>query len=378
MAYSGKITISGTEQKSFVTAYSKFLRFVTSDSSVPGRDWEIIECTDDSGRANNFNYIQYSGSLSVTENNIWLELPTVHVYNYTFTRQGVTLQEGTDYQINTRLGYVKFLTGSPPYEVNYNYQFRRARVVLKNTGLDGQRLVFIGFLMVSSGFDRANIITRSYKLFIPNNTDFFDTTVGNSTPRVSNFDCCWGLWNGTIDMWIFSNKQRIIVVARNNTIYTFCYSGRFFQFSLPSEYPYPLINTADLWVKADLSSAVWHDSTSTDRRFIIRSRFDGYGRAVCIPGGTWQYTNTVMLPFGGDNEESNYYPVSYMSGWKRVLLPSYVYSSPNCLGALDGCYWAPGLNLASESVIEIDGKSYIIFQDCFRTNYENYMAILCE
>ena len=378
MAYSGKISISSTEQKSFVTAYSHFLRFVAGDPSMPGRDWEFVICEDDSGRANNFNFISYSGTLNVTQLNTWIDLPTVHSFNLTLTRGGQTLQQGVDYEHDFRLGRVRFLTGSPPFSVSYSYQFRRCRVVLKNMGLNGQSPVFVGFLMVSAGFDRANIITRVYKNYVPLGTPFFDTTAGNSTPRVSDFDCAWGLWNGSIDMWIFSNKQRIIIVARNNTMYTSAYIGRFFPFSLPSEYPYPLINVADLWIKQDLSAGVWHDSQNSNRRYIARALFDGYGRAVCGSDGTFKYANTFILPFANDNEESNYTPIAYLPSWDYVLFPSYILQENVCLGQLDGVYWAPGLNLSSESIVTINNKQYIIFQDCHRTGWQDYMAILCE
>lgn len=381
MAYSDKITISGTEQKPFVKAFSEIIRFIAGDPNTAGRDWRIISCIDDAGRATNFDYISYSGSLNVTQNNVWMDLPTAFVTNYTFTRGGQNLQEDTDYNINWQLGKIRFLTGTTPYTVDYSYQFRRYRVVLKNTGLADNTNIYIGMLMLSSGYDKANIAVRTYKLFVHGSTDFFDTTVGNlrSSSGVIYFDPAFGFWNGTIDLWVFSNKQRVIIVARNNTIYTFAYLGKFFPFSQPNEYPYSLMCMGDLNITADTSNPniKWHDSTDTYRRFIANTYFAAlslFCNSVCYIDGLWK-NDAYMIPLGANTHVLT--DIAYVDGYTKVLLPIYIRYGNYTLGYPDGCYFTPGMNLASESTITVGSDTYIVFQNCFRTSYYDYMAIKC-
>jgi hypothetical protein len=366
MAYSGKITISG-QQNNFVSAFSEFIRYICGDPSIPGRDWQIIFTELDTS-SNNFQYISYSGTLNVNENNVWINLPTAFVTEYTFTRGGINLIENTDYELDWKLGRIKFLTGTPPYDIDYSYKFKRFRVVVKNTGLSGTENIYAGFLMVSSGYDKANILVRCYRGYEAGVTPFFDTTFGN--PISGNYHPMFGFWTGAIDMWIFSNKQRIILVARNNTYYTFCYVGNIFRLCPPKEYPQPLWVQADLWGRPDLSSIIWYDSTDGNRRFLAMPRTNpGY---MINFANQWS-SNYAVVPTQTDTD--NWITVAYIDGYDKVLFPLYFICDGYIVGMPDGFYYAPGLSLSAESEIMVGSDKYILFPNCWRTGYADWMAI---
>lgn len=373
MAYSTLITANG-----FVEAYTKILRYVCEDLSTPGKDWEIVWTELDTS-ANNFSYIDYSGSLDVNSLDTWYYLPTCYITEYTFTDEASnTLVEGTDYELDWKLGKIKFLTGTPPYTVNYNYKFKRFRTVLKNTGLSGEEEIYIGLLMISPGYDKANVIVRSYKTFTAGYTDFFDTIAGNG--RNSNFDSAFGLWDGSIYLWVFSNKQRIIIVVRNDTYYSFAYVGKFNQFAFPSEYPYPLACIGDLNATTDAnnSNIRWYSSTDGYRRFIAKAYFgttNYFNNQICYVDGIW-VRNATLDPT--TTFTSNWIDIAYIDGYDYVLFPVYILYNNMTLGEFDGIYFSPLVGITSESTITVGTDTYIVFQNCFRTTYHDYMAIKCE
>lgn len=369
MAYSGKITVSN-----FKEAYTAFIRWICDDPNTPGRDWSLVwyELDTTSG---NFSYISYSGSINVQQLNYWYYLPTVQVTEYSFTRNGNLLVEGTDYVIDWFIGKVKFLTGTPPYTVSYSYKFKRFKLVFYNVGPGETDNNWVGFLLNSPGLYKANVCSRVYKYFKPGYTPFYDTVYGSY--RYADHDPAFGFWDSTIDLWIFSNRFRIIVVAKSNVYYSFLYVGRFVPFCLPQEYLYPLLNIGDLNIKPDCSVSQWYDSTSSYRSFIAMayfSTYDYYSNSVCNPDGVFTQSITLVPT---QNDKSLWGEIAYMTGFKKVLIPIYIVSSYT-LGTFHGVYWSPGFGLASESTIQIDGDTYIIFQNVFRTTWSDFMAIKCE
>jgi hypothetical protein len=375
MAYSGKQTITG-QQNNFVSAFTNFFRFICGDPNTPGRDWQIVYTNLDAS-PNSFTSIAYSGSIAVNALNTPTALPTGFVSNYTFTNGSTTLVEGTDYSLDWKLGYFTLLQGTVPATINYSYNFKRYQIVVRNTGLDGQSQIDLGFLMLSTGLDKANIVMTGYRRFDVGVTSFFDTT-GNlyalqNTNLIYNYFPAFGYWTGDIFQWIFSNKQRIIIVARNNTYYSFGYAGYFMRVSLPSEYPTPLWVYGDLWTGSDITNtsyAIYYDNASNgNRRYIAQPN--------ASVGGVVNYANQwsrgfVMVP---TDTTSTWSTVAYQSGYNNVLMPLYLYCDGYVSGFPDGCYLAPGFALQSENEFTVGSDTYIVFQNCYRTTYADFMAI---
>jgi len=387
MAYSGKISVTG-----FAQAFTEILRFVTGDSTTPGRDWQIVHSEVDT-QDTNFDYITFSGSITIYALDTWYDLPVGCITDYNFSVGTISLTEGVDYQVDWLLGRVKFLSGINTISsllntttgtvVTYSVNFRRVQIVLNNTGISGTESINVGMLLCSAGYGKANVLLKTYKMFIPGYTNFFDTTVGNPNNVTSDgtFQSAFGMWNGYMDMWIFSSKQRIIIVVRSDTYYSFAYIGKFFPFGSPAEYPYPYTCIGDLnicYSNVANTYIKWYDSTDTNRHFIAKAYFGTigyYNNQLINVDGSW-IRNATLSPT--TNNTAHWLTIDYISGYSPVIFPIYITYNNQVLGEFESCYFTPYVGITTESIITIGTDTYIVFQDCFRNTYDSYMAIKCE
>lgn len=359
MAYSGKIEVEGIPE-----IFSTIIRFLCDDPNTPGRDWQII-FTELDNSSNNFQWIRKTGTLTIPSANTWVYLPSGFVTEYSFTYNSQTLQEGVDYQLNWILGKIKIINSSFnfPLNINYDYKFKRYRIIIKNNGLWGEDDIFVGFLLLSQGYDRANVYTTCYKIL---NTQFEGFFTGNSYIR-SQSNWNFGFHKDLVNLWIFSNKRRIIIVIRSNTYYSYCYVGSFLPFCMPHEYPYPLVIKTDLWGNPDLSSIIWYDSTNNNRHFLAFGSYEG------VDFSNYWGRDITILP---TSSTSNWLTITYMDDYNKVLWPLYLYKNFP-LGELDGVYYIPDSSNIAETLITIDEINYLIVPNCWRIDWTNWIAIKC-
>ncbi|MFQ6995986.1 MAG: hypothetical protein ACLR7Z_10785 [Bilophila wadsworthia] len=143
--------------------------------------------------------------------------------------------------------------------------------VFRNTSLSGTEEVYVG-LYAATYTDgvKGGLVCKVYKAFdaaprADGGTDFLDTRYGNGTGQngTHSFLPCW---NAAMNLWIWSNKARVMLVVECNGLYGNAYLGQLRRFSLPSENPWPLACLTDgytsLW-----QYTTWHDAiTSTGSR----------------------------------------------------------------------------------------------------------------
>jgi hypothetical protein len=143
--------------------------------------------------------------------------------------------------------------------------------------------------------------------------------------------------------------------------------------SLPSEYPTPVWVYGDLWTGTDITNtsyAIYYDNASnSNRRYIAQPNAN--------VGGVVNYANQwsrgfVMVP---TDTTSTWSTVAYQSGYNNILMPLYLYCDGYVSGFPDGCYLAPGFALQSENEFTVGSDTYIVFQNCYRTTYADFMAI---
>lgn len=367
MAYSDKLTATG-----FVDAYTQILRFITDDPNTAGRDWQIIY-TELDNSPNNVQYISYLGSLDVTELNTWYYLPTCHITEYTFNIGGINLVENVDYTLDWKLGKIKFLTQTGT--VDYSYKFKRFRIVLKNVG-SGTDAIYIGLLLVSSGYGKANVIVRCYKAFDVGITPFLDTSVGNRRNN-NRYDCAFGMWDSSMNAWIFSNSYRVIVTVRSNVYYSFAYAGWLIRYALPIEYRYPYAVVGDLGSNIDASDANWYDNTDNERNFLAKAYWGtGYARnnQIYTAEGSWVYGATTIPSTNNTDRWIQYY---YYPNYPKICIPIYITYNSITYGTLEGVFWMPDNTTPSESIITVGSDQYIVFNNCWRNTWSDYMAIKC-
>lgn len=206
----------------------------------------------------------------------------------------------------------------------------------------------------------------------------------------------FNLWQNTTDYWFFGNGRRFIAVAKCNTSYMSAYAGCMLPFALPSEYPKPF------YIGASYTSMTSYDQTNAASRMIADP---GTGSAYFLN----QDVTTWRSVYNHSSQSGNFaigetpafiwparsvvVPSSNGSGWAGSnegltrLRPNLNGEAPQFLchiidvtesraiGVLEGVYSIPGFNRTSEQVIGVDDKSFIVFQNTYRTTTRDYMAI---
>jgi hypothetical protein len=290
------------------------------------------------------------------------------------------------------------------------------RVVLYNNGLSGQEDVYIGLSNeIHSDNVNAGLCCRVYRYFDPDIHDFFDTTFGSR----AGYGDTWGFvpyWNSQVDYWIWSNKQRIIVVIKTLDKYGCAYLGMIDRFMPPNEYQYPLVCLTDsmwesnwgtyiayneLWSSRD--SLYDFEKVCSSRNNFIRmmpeqdtsDSWSSYKcpacRCILRPDNIWTYrwrmcpTRTTVTGYGHSTTSSAIYGYGtqqaiYKEGEPVMTLPLYIYCYSNdgykaILGQLDGVEYCPATFLSPESML---GSDYIVFPDINRTEWYRWMAIKDE
>ncbi len=280
--------------------------------------------------------------------------------------------------------------------------------VFRNTGRSGSEEVYVG-LCAATYTDgvKGGLVCKVYKAFdaaprADGGTDFLDTRYGNGTGQngTHSFLPCW---NAAMNLWIWSNKARVMLVVECNGLYGNAYLGQLRRFSLPSENPWPLACLTDgytsLW-----QYTTWHDSIATTgsydidmhRRslpFVRRGYWpkgSGYYHAchqICRPDGVWS-SHFAVCPtsvISGASEQTakpdtlGTIGVVFPPGSKRVLFPLYIvqmeeagsYAGAALAGELYGVHWAPDSLASTESTV----GGYTLFPDINRVEWHSFMAL---
>ena len=93
--------------------------------------------------------------------------------------------------------------------------------VFRNTGLSGSEEVYVG-LCAATYTDgvKGGLVCKVYKAFdsAPGGTGFLDTAYGNGTGQ-NGTHAFLPCWNAAMNVWIWSNKARVVIVAECNGVY---------------------------------------------------------------------------------------------------------------------------------------------------------------
>lgn len=230
-------------------------------------------------------------------------------------------------------------------------------LILRGPGLSGTEEIFVGFMCYQSEpSDYYNLGVAAFTGYVPGNS--FSTQPGARLSGVPGH-------NSRIDYWMTLNGQRIALAMKVGTpVYESAYVGKFLPYARPSQYPYPLVcsgmlngNTATRF--SDTSHSVGYKGARSN--FAMRFVDGAWRNVECYPwanaylaGATSQQRDT-----GG-----NY-------GLNRVVLSD----SGGVYGELDGICQITGFNNAVENTLVIDGLTWVVIQDVWRTGFNDYYAI---
>lgn len=232
----------------------------------------------------------------------------------------------------------------------------------------------------NSGDDVYNIGFRVAQNFT--STSSFENQLDTSPERYIH------LRNDTIPYWIIANRRNVRIVCRITTVYQTAYLGFMIPYALPNQWPDPLCCMGTSQVLNRRFS-----NESDNHRFLAfpsgTSGSGNSGQTYREFGNGWvnlanQTTsqNRKMWPTH-HYFNSNYSVVSILrSDLERSLYPLIIWkddsNNPAVYGELEGCYWITGEAIAAEDELVINGDTYLVVQDIFRTSVDSYMAFLLE
>lgn len=231
-------------------------------------------------------------------------------------------------------------------------------LILKGVGYTGEEEIFVGFRTYqNAAADYYNLVAAAFTGYVPGNT--FDTQPGAMISGVPAH-------NNRIDYWLTLNPQRIALTMKVGTpVYESCYVGKFLPYARPSQYPYPVIAAGMLnGTPATRFSDTAQSIPYKGARANMRMRFnDGVWRQPeCYPWNNARLAGATTQ----QRDTGGFYPLT------PIVLSD---TTSGLFGELDGVFHISGFNNATENTVEIDGTTYVVVQDVWRTGFNDYYAL---
>jgi hypothetical protein len=231
-------------------------------------------------------------------------------------------------------------------------------LILQGKGLSGTEQIFVGFRSYQdASADYYNVSVAGFTGYVPGNS--FTTQPGYTESGVPAH-------NLSIGYWLAVNGQRILFGLKVGTpVYEMGYAGKALPLAAPSQYPYPLVVAGMLnGIPAIRFSDTSHSLPFKGNRSNLKLRFvDG----SWLQPHAWPWTSTHIA--GGTAQVRE-------TGTVYTLQPVFLHNNSN--GAycrLDGVFHISGFNNAVENTLAIGGKLYVVMQDTYRTDFNDYIAL---
>lgn len=242
--------------------------------------------------------------------------------------------------------------------LRYDTASATRELILKSLGLSGTEEIYVGFRAYQdTGADYYNLSVAGFTGYVPGNT--FITQPGY-------FESGIPAHNLNIGYWMAVNGQRIVFALKVGTpVYEVAYAGKMLPFSLPTQYPYPLVIGGMLsGVPATRFSDTTQSTPFKGNRANFKMRFvDGVWTQV----HTWPWSSTHIAGATAQIRET---------GTIYTLQPITLHNNSNGVyGAIDGVYHISGFNNVVENTLTIGGKLYVVVQDVYRTGFNDYIAL---
>lgn len=290
---------------------------------------------------------------------------------------------------------------APADEVEFDEYFTQQDLMLKGIGAAGQDEIFVGIR--THGRAVSDVFQWSVEGFTGDPTT--DPSIhwrngpghvfllqGTNPPLVP-------LDDDPMDYWLDVSGRRILISMKVTTVFEAAYLGFLEQTTFPSEYPYPLAIGGSL---------------DPDVGFVNFSNLNGGGhRSFPDPGTSGNGTSTldesqlmVLRPdtltwgffqnrvsFAGSRVTSSRRLAVWpwtdpdiddqidSQGGEYSIMPAVAFFSEDVeafhaiYGTLEGVNWVSGFNNAAENTFVVDGDDYVVFQNTFRVDIEDFWAM---
>lgn len=220
-------------------------------------------------------------------------------------------------------------------------------LILKSTGQSRTEEIFVGFYSYESvPSDYYNIAACTMQGYVPENAITAQPGVQISGVPTHN---------QRIDYWLTVTPGRIAAGLKVGTpVYESFYVGKFLPYARPNQYPSPLVCAGMLTgAAATRFSDTTHQMPYIGNRANMRMRNPtAWVQPYCYPYSEG-FATTRLQPVAGN------YP----------LVPVELHdNSANLWGCLEGVFYVSGFNNVVENTLVIDGKTYVVMQDVYRTN----------
>lgn len=274
----------------------------------------------------------------------------------------------------------QLLSSTDPGGVGPGYQLR----YLKAPGLAGTDNIYVNLGTWE------NVGADIYNMTLRGATNYNPAALWANQPGVSP-EVYLTLWNNSIPYTLVANGRRFILIAKISTIFANAYCGFLLPYATSDEYPYPLFIGGNApagyrWSQTGYFVGSPWDPTGTS---------SGYGVSCSMLrhyDGQWVYFQNYYDASGNRSNNSdtdyNIWPWQYFDfqhgnnfDGGYTLYQAIVNARQlggNVYGDLQGVYFVSGFGNASENVITVDGKNYLVTQNTWRTGRSDYAAILLE
>lgn len=241
--------------------------------------------------------------------------------------------------------------------LRYDAVSANRELILKGKGLSRTEEIFVGFRTYQdASADYYNLLAGVFTGYVAGNS--FDTQPG---ARLSGVPA----HNQRIDYWLTLNGQRIALAMKVGTpVYELAYVGKFLPYARPGQYPYPLICSGMLsGAPATRFSDTAHSVGIKGNRANFGMRFnDGTWRQP----ECWPWNNAYVA--GATTQQRD-------TGGQYVLNPVVLSDASGIYGELDGVRHISGFDNAVENSLTVDGADWVVFQDVWRTGFNDYFAL---
>lgn len=199
------------------------------------------------------------------------------------------------------------------------------------------------------------------------------------------------LWNQAIPYWFAVNGRRAILIAKVGTVFQIMYAGLALPFGLPEQYPYPLMIGG-----SSHTNTASYAATGSNQVFCGANVGDlgtgaGPGKFL-TPLGTWAPITNAGGSVNGVCKIAKSLTHNFRAGIVPALDGTYLLDEISFAAfsttstryietaycKLDGFFRVSGKNNSAENIISVDGSSYLVVPDTWRSSIGDYYAVKME
>lgn len=241
--------------------------------------------------------------------------------------------------------------------LRYDTTLAIRELILKGKGA-GTEEIFIGFRSYQDvAADYYNISVAGFGGYTPGNsfiTQYKYVESGIPTHNLS------------IGYWMIVNSRRVAFALKVGTpVYVAGYAGKMLQFAPPTQYPYPLVAAG---MFTGVPATRYSDTAQSIPFKGNRANFKLlFNDGTWMQPYTWPWTAAYIAGASAQIRETGtvYPPLA-------IILHN---NSNASYGALEGVCHISGFNNVVENTLVINGVTYVVFQDVYRTGFNDYFVM---